>query len=170
MNPTDNEERLEFSRLESPGLQSQQPKASLVFSVRFRPEDLATLAGYFLTDGESLVGGGRTLRLAGETLAEIIRRKNPSLIFTAAQASKMLLELGIVAGKDGKNAKRLYRAIQLETLLEERKANPPEQLDETLELYRQACRTLIDMGEVPSDDQLELARAQLVDGQLIFTK
>lgn len=166
MNQSDEQEKLEFSRLESPGLQSQQPKASLVFSVRFRPEDLATLAGYFLADGENLAGGGQTLRLAGETLAEIIRRKNPSLTFTAAKASKMLLELGIVSGQTSRNTKRLFRAIQLETLLEERKANAPPQERETLELYRQACRTLLEMGETPSPEQLQLAQAKIENGQL----
>jgi hypothetical protein len=54
----------------------------------------------------------------------------------------------------------------LETLLEERKANALPVVDETLELYRQACRTLLEMGETPSPEQLQLAQAKIENGQL----
>jgi len=39
-------------------------------------------------------------------------------------------------------------------------------VDETLELYRQACRTLLEMGETPSPEQLQLAQAKIENGQL----
>jgi len=79
-----------------------------------------------------------------------------------------LEDLGLVSGRDRKNSVRLFRAKQLEVLLEERQANKPADPElESVQLYREACRTLAEMGETPSAEQLELAKLVILDGQLV---
>ena len=153
-------EKQTFSKVERPGITNQRVQSTLVINSRLSPFDLATLAKYFLRDGEKISGPGAVIRMTCETLAELLRKKYPETCFNEpSEAFRFLSNQGLLGTSD--NSKRAARFLALHNLLDEDKPLADAD-DPVLEMRRTVVKQIIAEGQAVTVKQLELAKLTIL--------
>ncbi|MBU2249273.1 MAG: hypothetical protein KKD77_21175 [Gammaproteobacteria bacterium] len=152
-NEKDVNEKQQFMSFESRAINAQRPKSTLVHNTRLMPEDLATLAKFFIQQNEPIQGPSQVIRLACEVFAELLREKYPELHFSSrTEVMQFLIQTGIIKEQQ-RNAKKLARYASLEGILDrEIPTRPPA---DDLELQRVAARQMIKMGHKVDPEDME---------------